>query len=84
MSDNMRRKRLGDGADKVFDAICLLAQELGTPPPQQMLADHLGVSQQYISSMMYRLEADRRIRWITRYYYSVDRSRWEPPPGSEI
>jgi Mn-dependent DtxR family transcriptional regulator len=84
MSERHIRQRPGDGSQKVFNAICLLAQELGTPPPQQMVADFMGVSQQYISNMMYRLEVEHRIKWINRYYYRVDKATWQPPPDSEV
>jgi len=69
-----------DEPKRVLDAICLLAEELGTPPPQKMIADHLQVSQQYVSKMMFALEIVGAIEWITRYYYRVIDATWEPPP----
>jgi len=73
-----------DEPKRVLDAICRLAQAHGTPPPQQMIADELDVSQQYVSKMMFVLSCVGAIEWINRYVYSVTDATWEPPPDFDF
>jgi len=80
----MIKPRRASGIDRVFNAICLLAREYGTTPPQTRVAEHLGVSKQYVSNMMLLMEKDGLIEWIDRYTYRVDDSTWTPPPNVEI
>lgn len=64
---------------RILETICRLAEANGTPPPQQMIADELDISQQYVSRMMAFLELVGAIRWLNRYVYVVVDSTWEPP-----
>ena len=83
MNNNMRvRDRAGMW--RVYHAICELARAHGTPPPQTMIADHMEVSRQYVSQEMRELEVAGLIRWLNRYVYAVDRSRWIPPDDADF
>lgn len=68
-----------DTRDRVFDAICELAEEFSTPPSQQQIADYLDISQQTVSNVFRELALLGRIEWLTRYTYRVHRATWEPP-----
>lgn len=77
MSSNKRRTR----ADEAYEFICRYALEnQGSTPTTEQIGDELGVSKQRASYLMLRLAADRKITWLTRYTYKVERSTWDPPP----
>jgi|GEM_PF-2399260 len=81
MSKRRRRTR----ADDVFDLICRIAQEnCGATPNSRVIADALGLSQSRVQQLLMRLQLDRRITYIDRYTYRVERSVWEPPPDARI
>ena len=84
MDSSSFRIRERGGMWRVYAAICLLASEYGTPPPQSMVAKHMGVSQQYVSQEMRELEFAGMIRWLNRYVYAVDRSQWIPPEDARF
>ncbi len=69
---------------RVLDAICTLAEEFGGPPKQSEVAEHLDVSQQYVSKMMFGLSVLGVIEWRRHSAYKVVNARWEPPPETEI
>jgi len=73
-------RRYGKRKEDVFAAICLLAEESSTPPTQAQIAAHLNMAQQYVSQLMQDLESEGRIRWLSRYTYTVVESTWEAPP----
>lgn len=73
-----------DELKRVLTAICTLGEEFGGPPKQSEIADHLGVTQQYVSKMMFGLVVVGAIEWRTRTAYKVIDARWEPPPNSPV
>lgn len=73
------RTRPLTGPKRVLEAICILAEELSTPPTQQQVAEHLDCSPQYVSAMMRELEHAGAIQWLTRYTYQVVNAEWLPP-----
>lgn len=79
----MTKRRAIDPAD-VLEAACELAEELGTTPPQSMIADRLGCSRPYISHMFVALEYAGVIEWVTRYAYTIKDAQWIPPPKSHF
>jgi len=73
-------RRYGKRKEDVFAAICALGEEFNTPPTQKQIAKHLGIPQSYVSQLMFRLEQEGRIKFLTRYTYTVTDSSWEAPP----
>ena len=78
---NRRTSKATITPDDVYNAVCELAEAIATLPTQAMVADHLGCSQQHVSTMMQLLSHphDGRIQWLTQRVYYVDKSRWERP-----
>jgi len=68
-----------DHASRVYCAICTLAQSNGTPPTHEQIAQHLGVSRQWVSLLFEELVQDGRVEWQTRYTYTVTGAQWIPP-----
>ena len=77
-------KRRHIGPREVLWEACRLAEELGTTPPQVMIADNLGCSKQHVSMMFVTLEFVGAIEWINRYAYTIKDSQWLPPPNSLV
>ncbi len=75
----MAKRRYGKRKEDVFEAICLLGEELSTPPTQKQIADHLGLPAPFISHLMMQLELEGRIQWLSRYTYTVTDSEWQAP-----
>ena len=68
-----RGVRENTGPHRVLEAIRVIADELDVLPTQSMIADHMGVSQQYVSQQMKELSRPPNpcIRWLTQRLYRV-------------
>lgn len=77
-------KRREIGPREVYEAACELAEELGTTPPQVLIANNLGCSRQHVSNMFVTLEFVGAIEWVNRYSYSIKKAQWLPPPEPQI
>ena len=75
----MTRRYHGQRKEDVFEAICRLGEVFNTPPTQKQIAEDLNLPQPFISHLMMQLEGEGRIRWLTRYTYTVTDSDWQPP-----
>jgi len=68
-----RRTRI----DEAFDIICEYASvNNGCTPSSRALADMMGISRQYASGLLNRLDNKRKIEWVTRNSYKVVPSVW--------
>lgn len=67
--------------DRVWQAILTLAEQNGTPPTQQQVADYLGVSQKTVNGVFLALMDSGRIVYLTRYTYTVVGAEWVAPSG---